>query len=65
MKSLSEKGKRSFCRHTFGKFVPHLLLKVKLAGAGSKLNLQAVAAEDRALPVLTVTAEVWHKEWKG
>lgn len=40
MKSLSEKGKRSpFCRHTSGKLVPYLLLKVKLAGAGSKLPL--------------------------
>lgn len=40
IKSLSEKGEYSpACRHTSGKLVPYLLLKVKLDGAGSKLLL--------------------------
>jgi len=40
MKSLSERGKHSpCCRHTSGKLVPYLLLKVKLAGASSSLTL--------------------------
>lgn len=66
MKSLSEKGKRfPFSRHTSGKLVPYLLLKVLLKVQAASFHLQAVAAEDRVLPVLTVTAEIWHKEWEG
>lgn len=63
IKSLSEKGNYSTCRHTSGKFVPYLLLKVKLAGAGSKLLLTNSSPKKQNAPVLTGTAETGHKEW--
>lgn len=51
MKSLSEKGNYSHIhRHTSGKLVPYLLLKVKLAGAGSKLLLTNSSHRKQSAP---------------
>lgn len=38
--------------------------KLSLLVQAASLHLQTVAAGDRALPILTVTAEIWHKSGK-
>lgn len=68
MMSLSEKGKHSpFCRHAYAKLVPYhtYCSKSNLLVQAASSHLQTVAAEDRVLPVLTVTVRIWHKQEKA